>query len=91
MQTCEKILQENLIPKLIGKDNISHLFRDIASLPLKMGGLNIRLFFDYENFLEWSIKTSSAVDTYDSLAAISEQEKIDTKIKTLKTEQLERQ
>ena len=83
MQACEKILQENLIPKLIGKDNISHQFRDIASLPLKMGGLNIKLPSDYENSLEWSVKTSSVLDTYDPLTPIPEQEKIYTKVKTL--------
>ena len=86
MQTCEKILQENLIPNLIFKDNISHQFRDIASLPLKMGGLNIKLPSDFENSLELSIKTSSVLDTYDPLTAIPEQEKIYSKIKTLKTE-----
>ena len=86
MQACQKILQENLIPNLIGKDKISHQFRDIASLPLKMGGLNIKLPSDYEKLLEWSIKTSSVLDTYDPLTAISEQEKVYTQIKTLKTE-----
>ena len=86
MQACEKIFQENLIPNLIGKDNISHQFRDIASLPLKIGGLNVMLPSDHENFLEWSIKISSFLDTYDPLKAKSEQEKIYTKIKTLKTE-----
>ena len=52
MQACEKILQENLIPNLIVKDNNSHQLRDIASLPLKIGGLNIKLPSDYENFLK---------------------------------------
>ena len=74
MQDCEKILQENLIPKLIGRDNISHHFRGIASLPLIMGSLNIKLSSDYEKIL----------DTYDHLTAISEQENICTKINTLK-------
>ena len=50
MQACEKILQEKLIPNFNGKDNISDQLREIASLPLKMGGLNIKLPFDYENF-----------------------------------------
>ena len=86
MQACEKILQENLIPSLIGRDNISHQIRDIASLPLKTGGLNIKLPSDYENFLERSIKTSTVLDIYDLLTAKSEQEKVYTKIKTLKTE-----
>ena len=85
MQACEKILRENLIPNLIGKDNISHQLRDIASLPLKMGGLTIKLPSDFENSLELSIKTS-VLDTYDPLTAIPEQGKIYTKIKTLKTE-----
>ena len=31
MQACEKILQENLIPNLIGKDNISHQLRFFAT------------------------------------------------------------
>ena len=50
-----------------------------------MGGINIKLPSDYENSLEWSIKSSSVLDTYDPLTAIPEQEKIYTKIKTLKT------
>ena len=79
-------MQENLIPNLIFKDKISHQFRDIASLPLKMGGLNIKLPSDNEKFLKWSIKTSSFLDRYDPLTAISEKEKIYKKIKTLKTE-----
>ena len=75
MHAFEKILQENVIPNLIGKDNLSHQFRNIASLPLKTGGLNIKLPSDYEISLEWSIKTSSVLDTYDPLTAIPEQEK----------------
>ena len=81
MQAYEKIPQENLIPNLIGKDNISHQLRDIASLPLKMGGLKIKLLSYYENFLESSFKTSSVLDTYDRLRAISEQKKSTQKSK----------
>ena len=84
MQACEKILQENLIPNLIDKGNISHQFRDIASLPLKMGGLNIKLPSDYENSLEWSIKTSSVLETYDPITAITDQEKSIQNLKHLK-------
>ena len=76
-------MQENLIPNLIFKDKISHQFRDIASVPPKMGGLNIKLPSDYENFLKWSIKTSSFLDRYDPLTAISEK-KIYEKLKHLK-------
>ena len=80
LQACEKILQEHLITKLLGKDNISHQLRDIASLPLKMSGLNIKLPSDYENFLEWSIKTSLVLVIYDPITAISEQEKFYKKL-----------
>ena len=55
-------------------------------MQLKKGGLNIKLPSDYISFLEWLIKSSSVLDTNDPLTAISEQEKIYTKIKTLKTE-----
>ena len=79
-------MQEKVIPNLIGKDNTRHQFRDIASLPLKLGGLNIKQPFQYENVFETSIKTSSVLDTYDLLTAKSEQEKIYTKNKTTKTE-----
>ena len=53
-----------------------------------MGGLNIELPSDYEIFLESSIKMWSVLDTYNPLTAISEQEKIYTKIKTLKTDRI---
>ena len=76
MHAWEKIMQENLIRNLIFKDKISHQFRDIASLPLKMGRLNIKLPSDYEKFLKWSITKSSFVDRYVPLTAISEKEKI---------------
>ena len=50
------ILQEMLIPKLFGKDNISHQIRDINSLPLKMGSRNIKLPSDYEKFKNGQLK-----------------------------------
>ena len=84
MQACDKILQENLIPFLIAKDNISHQLRGIASLRLKIGGLNIKLPSDNWNFLEWAIKTSSVLDTYDTLTATPSRKKSIQKIKYLK-------
>ena len=51
-----------------------------------MGGLTVNLPSDYENSSECSNKTSSILDRYDPLTATSEQEKIYTKTKTLKTE-----
>ena len=55
-----------------------------------MGGPTVNHPSDYENSSEWSIKTSSILDRYDPLTAISEQEKIYTKTKTLKTERTNR-
>ena len=45
---------EQLLPNLVGKDTLNPQFRKISSLPLKMGGLNIKLPSDHENYLEWS-------------------------------------
>ena len=80
------ILRENLIPNWIGKDNISHQHTDVASMTLKMSGLNIKLPSEYENTLERTIKTSSLLHTYDPLTAKSEQDKLYKNFKTLKTE-----
>ena len=76
MQSCEKILRENLIPNLIGKDNINHQHREVAIMTIKMSGLNIKLPSEYENTLDWTIKTSSVLHTYDPLTAKPEQDKI---------------
>ena len=73
LQACEKILQAKLIPNLIDKDKISHQLRDIASLPLKMGGVNIKLTSNNETFLEKTVKTSSVIGTCEPLKAVSEQ------------------
>ena len=51
-----------------------------------MGGQNIKLPSDCEKILEWSIKTSSVLDTFDPLTSISEKKKNYTKIKTTNTE-----
>ena len=51
-----------------------------------MGSQNIKLPSDYEKILEWSIKTSSVLDTFDPLTLISEKKKNYTKIKTTNTE-----
>ena len=84
MQACDKLLQKNLIPFLIAKDNISHQLRGIASLRLKMSGLNIKLPSDIWKFLELAIKTSSVLDTYDTLTATPSRKKSIQKLKYLK-------
>ena len=86
LEICEKTIQEQLIPNLIGKDTLNPQFREISSLPLKMGGLNIKLPSDHESYLEWSKETSLVLDSQDPVTAITQQEKICTKIKKLKTD-----
>ena len=65
-------------------------FREISSLPLKMGGLNIKLSFDHESYLEWSKETSLVLESQDSVGAITQQAKICTKINKLKTDRTNR-
>ena len=50
LEICEKIIKEQLIPNLIGKDTLSPQLREISSLPLKMGGLIIKLPSDHESY-----------------------------------------
>ena len=90
LETCEKIIKEQLIPNLIGKDTLNPQFREISSLPLKMGGLNIKLPSDHESYLEWSKETSLVLDSQDPVTAITQQEKICTKIKKLKSDRTKR-
>ena len=65
-------------------------FRKISSLPLKIGGLNIKLRSDHESYLEWSKETSLVLESQDTVTAITQQEKICTKIKKLKTDRTNR-
>ena len=58
LEICEKFIKEHLLPNLFGKDTLNPQFREISSLPHKMGGLNIKLPSDHESYLEWSKETS---------------------------------
>ena len=71
LEICEKIIKEQLIPYLIDKDTLSPQFREISSLPLKMGGLNIKLPYDHERYLEWSKETSLVLDSQGPVTAIT--------------------
>ena len=88
LESCEKIIKEQLIPNLVG--SVRTQFREISSLPLKMGGLNIKLPSDHESYLEWSKETSLVLESQDPATAITKQEKICTKIKNLKTDRTNR-
>ena len=87
---CENIIKEQLLPNLVGKDTLNPQFREISSLPLKMGGLNIKLPSDHESYLEWSKETSLVLESQDPITAVTQQEKICTKIKKLKTDRTNR-
>ena len=86
LEICENIIKEQLLPNLVGKDTLNPQFREISSLPLKMGGLNIKLPSDHESYLEWSKETSLVLESQDPFTAVTQQEKICTKIKKLKTD-----
>ena len=49
-----------------------------------MGGLNIKLPSHQESYLEWSKETSLVLESQDPVTAVTQQEKICTKIKKLK-------
>ena len=90
LEICENIIKEHLLPNLVGKDTSNTQFREIVSLPLKMGGLKIKLPCDHESSLEWSEETSLVLQSHDPVTAVTQQEKICTKIKKLKTDRTNR-
>ena len=90
LEIFENIIKEQLLPNLVGKDTLNPQFREISSLPLKMGGLNIKLPSDHESYLEWSKETSLVLESQDPITAVTQQEKICTKIKRLKTDRTNR-
>ena len=69
LEICEKIIKEQLIPDLIGKDILNAQICEISSLPLKIGGLNIKLPSDHENYLELSKETSLELESQDPVTA----------------------
>ena len=75
LEICENNIREQLLPNLVGKDTLNPQFREISSLPLKMGGLNIKLPSDHESYLEWSKKTSLVLESQDPITAVTQQEK----------------
>ena len=75
LEICEKIIIEQLIPNLIGKELLDHQFREISYLALKIGGLNIKLPSDHESYLEWSKKTSLVLECQDPVTAKTQQKK----------------
>ena len=52
LEICEKIIIEQYLPNLVGKETLNPQLREISSLPLKMGGLNIKLPSDHESLCQ---------------------------------------
>ena len=86
LEICENIIKEQLLPNLVGKETLNPQFLEISSLSLKMGGLNIKLPSGHESYLEWSKETSLVLQSQDPVTAVTQQDKICTKIKKLKTD-----
>ena len=42
LDICQKIIKEQLIPNLLGKDKLNPQLHEISSLRLKVGGFNIK-------------------------------------------------
>ena len=55
-----------------------------------MGGINIKLPSYHENYLEWSNETSIVLKSQDPITAVTQHEKICTKITKLKTDRTNR-
>ena len=77
LETCEKIIKEQLVLNLVGKDTLNPQFREIS---FEMYGLNIQLPSDRETYLEWSKETSLVLDSQDPVTTKTQQEKTCTKI-----------
>ena len=86
LKICKNIVKDQLLPNLVGNDTLNTQFREISSLPLKTDELNIKLSPDHESYLEWSKETSLVLESQDPITAETQQEKICTKIKKLKTD-----
>ena len=86
LEICENFIKEPLLPNLVGKDTLNPQFREISSLPLKMGGLNIKLPSDHESYLDLSKETSLVLESQDPITAVTQKENICTKIKSLKND-----
>ena len=80
LETCEKIIKEQLIPNQVSNDTLNPQFREISSLPLEKGGLKFMVPIDQENYLE-SKETSLVLEPQDPVTAKTQPEKIYTKIK----------
>ena len=78
----ESYLSEKLIPTLTGRDAPNETQRELLSLPLRMGGLNIQMPLDYSENFKWSKMTSEALEKVTPVVAEIIQNRILSHIKT---------
>ena len=80
----ENYISQNLIPTLSGRDAPNETQRELLSLPLRMGGLNIQMPSDYSENLKWSKMTSEPLEKVTPVIAENIQNRILSDIKTSK-------
>ena len=76
----ENYISEKLIPTLTGRDAPNETHRELLSLPLRMGGLNIQMPSDYSENYKWYKMTSEPLEK----VAETIQNRIFSDIKTAK-------
>ena len=78
------ISEKKLIPTLTGRDAPNETQRELLSLPLRMGGLNIQMPSDYSENFKWSKMTSEPLEKVTPVVAENIQNRILSDIKTVK-------
>ena len=80
----ENYVSEKLIPTLTGRDAPDETQRELLSLALRMGGLNIQMPSDYSENIKWSKMTSEPLKKVTPVVAENIQNRILSDIKTAK-------
>ena len=80
----ENYISEKLIPTLTGREAPNETQRELLSLPLRMGGLNIQMPSDYSENFKWSKMTSEPLKKVTPVVAENIQNRILSDIKTAK-------
>ena len=84
----EETIRTKVIPAITGRPIPNETERKLFSLPIKSGGLNIKLPNDHLNDLEWSCLMSSALEEHNPLTAELAQNRTKADIKQLKERNL---
>ena len=84
LSSVEDIISDELIPNMTGRGAPSAAVRDLLSLPVKMGGLNIQTPSDYSEHYKWSKMTTEPLYHSPPLVAENIQNRILNDIKSAK-------